>query len=73
MYDWLELLSVQLIGLAFEVHDTALADKKKDSADYSPEIELESEATRVVPPDILDVYHYSFCYIGVLTGTVICL
>ncbi|XP_046687270.1 lysophospholipid acyltransferase 7-like isoform X1 [Homalodisca vitripennis] len=60
------ILTLKLVGLAFEVHDTAMAEKVRDSSDDSPQIEV--EASRVAPPSLLDIFHYSFCYIGVLTG-----
>lgn len=51
------------------MHDTAMAEKDKDSADDSPQIEL--EASRVALPGLMDIFHYSFCYIGVLTGRLV--
>ncbi|XP_054282737.1 lysophospholipid acyltransferase 7-like [Macrosteles quadrilineatus] len=62
------ILTLKLVGLAFEVHDSAIAEKNKDSdiADDSPLIE--PEVCRIAPPGFMDIFHYSFCYIGVLTG-----
>ncbi|XP_059477527.1 lysophospholipid acyltransferase 7 [Neocloeon triangulifer] len=52
------MLTLKLVGLAFEVHDTQKAMKSsKDKHEFLR-----------VQPDLADVFHYSFCYIGVLAG-----
>jgi lysophospholipid acyltransferase 7 len=68
LYHIKTVFNLQLVGLAFEVHDSAMAEKNKDSdiADDSPLVE--PEVCRIAPPGFMDIFHYSFCYIGVLTG-----
>ena len=66
-----------MVGLALEVSETAKMKKqiKQQAASLSEtdaktagkEIELTLEHTGV-SPDVVDVFHYAFCYIGVLTG-----
>jgi len=66
-----------MVGLALEVHETAknkkllkeakAADKKLDSNTDLKQVELALEY-QGVDPSFLDVFHYAFCYIGVLTG-----
>lgn len=67
-----------MVGLALEVHETAKLNKQlkqsktgaKDNQDPKAdlkEIELALEY-QGVSPGFLDVFHYAFCYIGVLTG-----
>ncbi|RZF40998.1 hypothetical protein LSTR_LSTR006301 [Laodelphax striatellus] len=55
-----------LVGLAFEVHDSVKVAKEKDLNDDSPHAEFES--SRIATPGFMEIFHYSFCYIGVLTG-----
>jgi len=70
------ILTLKLVGLAFEVHDTfqlkkhlygvqtdKLQDEKTDFADLELKIKFQQ-----VQPTFLDIFHYAFCYIGVLTG-----
>lgn len=69
--------ALQMVGLALEVHETAKnrrllkesnsADKKQDSITDVKQVELVLEY-QGVNPSFLDVFHYAFCYIGVLTG-----
>lgn len=59
------ILTLKLVGLAFEVHDSEVANKEKDMDDLPP---VEVESTRIATPSFLDIFHYTFCYIGVLTG-----
>ncbi|XP_046654481.1 lysophospholipid acyltransferase 7-like [Daphnia pulicaria] len=71
------LLTLRMVGLALEVHETAKnrrllkesnsADKKQDSITDVKQVELVLEY-QGVNPSFLDVFHYAFCYIGVLTG-----
>lgn len=69
-----------MVGLALEVHETSKLKKQliqsktvatKDNQDVK---EIDLKATELalefqgVTPGFLDVFHYAFCYIGVLTG-----
>lgn len=55
------LFQLQLVGLAFELHDTS---KGIESGKNDPEFEI----TKITEPSLSDIFHYSFCYIGILTG-----
>lgn len=58
-----------MVGLAFEVSDTQqLKDQKRRQDDVDNELELKLRFQGVARPDFSDVFHYAFCYIGVLTG-----
>ncbi|XP_046398340.1 lysophospholipid acyltransferase 7-like [Ischnura elegans] len=55
------MLTLKVVGLAFEVHDAREAiDKNKGN-------ELVHESLKK-PIGFMDLFHYSFCYIGCLTG-----
>uniref|UniRef100_A0A1B6C1Y2 Lysophospholipid acyltransferase 7 n=1 Tax=Clastoptera arizonana TaxID=38151 RepID=A0A1B6C1Y2_9HEMI len=60
------ILTLKLVGLAYEVHDSQMAAKEKDLTDDSSNFEMESN--RIAVPSFVDVFHYTFCYMGVLTG-----
>ncbi|CAB3361940.1 Hypothetical predicted protein [Cloeon dipterum] len=52
------MLTLKLVGLSFEVHDTYKA--KKNSSDKHEFLKQEPTPT--------DIFHYSLCYIGLLAG-----
>ncbi|KAL0278376.1 UNVERIFIED_CONTAM: hypothetical protein PYX00_000211 [Menopon gallinae] len=52
------VLTLKLIGLAFEVHDS-----HKEAGENPSQ-----KGKKTIDPNILDILHYSFCYVGVLTG-----
>jgi hypothetical protein len=52
------LLTLRVVGLAFDRHRFEL-EKRKLGAEFKPPHPL---------PGFVDICHYSFCYIGVLTG-----
>jgi lysophospholipid acyltransferase 7 len=67
-----------LVGLAFEVHDTfqlkkhlygVQTDKLQDEKTDFAELELKIKFQQV-QPTFIDIFHYAFCYIGVLTGDI---
>ncbi|XP_022187440.1 lysophospholipid acyltransferase 7 [Nilaparvata lugens] len=60
------ILTLKLVGLAFEVHDSVKVAREKDLNDDSPHAEFES--SRIATPGFIEIFHYAFCYIGVLTG-----
>jgi len=63
------ILTLKMVGLAFEVSDTQqLKDQKRRQDDVDNELELKLRFQGVARPDFSDVFHYAFCYIGVLTG-----
>lgn len=51
------------MGLAFEVHDSYVLQKNEAALD-PPVVSGRNH----VKPNLLDIFHFSFCYIGVLTG-----
>ncbi|XP_071444168.1 lysophospholipid acyltransferase 7-like [Hetaerina americana] len=56
------MLTLKLVGLAFEVHDANKLNKKNNDNN-----EDQWELTTPLP-GLVDIFHYSFCYAGVLTG-----
>ena len=58
----------QLVGLAFEIKNSSML-KKKLSSEHATEDELKYEYCDV-QPTATDILMYSYCYIGLLTGTV---
>ena len=59
-----------MVGLAFEVHDTAKLKKAADLPTADESIKLQYKYQRV-EPSFLDMMLYSYCYIGMLTGTMV--
>lgn len=63
------LLTLKLVGLAFEVNQTYLTTKKREESTEKEDKDLLlKEQYNAVYPGFLDIVHYSFNYIGVLTG-----
>lgn len=61
---------LQVIGVCFEVHDTWLKRgqiKKLEDKEKIAQLELELKYEEVDPTP-MDIFHYAFCYVGVLTG-----
>jgi len=67
---------VQMVGLAFELHDTAAAaaaachhqqSLSNDDNDARHSLLLRIKYQRI-DPSFTDILMYSFCYIGLLTG-----
>ncbi|RZC27664.1 lysophospholipid acyltransferase 7 [Asbolus verrucosus] len=61
------MLTLKLVGLAFEVNTTYESKEKLDNSNKSQKEKIEDE-TNSVDPSFTDIFHYSFNYIGVLTG-----
>ncbi|EFA08021.2 lysophospholipid acyltransferase 7 [Tribolium castaneum] len=61
------ILTLKLVGLAFEVNSTHNSRKKRDTSEKNQEERDEDEANRI-EPTCLDIIHYAFNYVGVLTG-----
>ena len=61
--------NLQMMGLAFEVHDS-IARKKKlaKEDDKSSNLQLESDLRSIENPSAKDIFHYAFCHAGILTG-----
>lgn len=64
------VLTMRMVGLAFESRDSWLAHKteSKMATSGAKLSEMEEKEPMDVHPGFLDVYHYAFCYVGVLTG-----
>lgn len=62
------ILTLKLVGLAFEVNKSYLLQHRENTGKKS-EDELAEEEYNLVDPTFLDICHYSFNYVGVLTGT----
>jgi lysophospholipid acyltransferase 7 len=62
------MLTLKLVGLAFEVNTTYNSQKKRDNSEKSQNEKDEDEANRI-DPTCVDIFHYAFNYVGVLTGT----
>ncbi|XP_055541308.1 lysophospholipid acyltransferase 7 [Wyeomyia smithii] len=65
------ILTLKLVGLAFEVNAAAtksaeIGQAKKDEAGET--VALSENEKALLKLDMLDVFHYSFNYVGVLTG-----
>ncbi|KAB7506011.1 Lysophospholipid acyltransferase 7 [Armadillidium nasatum] len=64
------ILTLKLVGICFEVHDTWVKKKKlkvTESDEEKQQVKLELKYEEVNPSGI-DVFYYAFNYIGVLTG-----
>lgn len=54
----------KLVGLSFEVHDSYLIKyKQKDK-----KLDSKKKFKAIHEPSVVEVFHYAFCYIGILTG-----
>ncbi len=67
----------QMVGLALEVHETAKLKKQLKQSKTAGENQDEKTDLKTielalkhqgVTPGFFDIFHYAFCYIGVLTG-----
>ncbi|KAK4874614.1 hypothetical protein RN001_013974 [Aquatica leii] len=60
------ILTLKLVGLAFEVNSSYLITRRIEEA-TSLEKSLEDESN-IIDPSFIDIFHYTFNYIGLLTG-----
>lgn len=63
------IMTLKLVGLAFEVNTSYQLRKKRDTGQKTDEEKLEDELNDV-NPGFFDIFHYTFNYIGVLTGNI---
>lgn len=61
------MLTLKLIGLAFEVNSSYNSKKKRDEGNKSEEEKLEDELMDI-DVQFLDVFYYVYNYCGILTG-----
>lgn len=62
------ILTLKLVGLAFEVNKSYQLQRKENIKDRNEDEQVELEYS-IINPTFLDIWHYSFNYVGVLTGT----
>ncbi len=62
-----EMFFSQLVGLAFEVHDTYMNKKAAEKGDVEEKTKLQIKH-QSVSPSFADMMLYSYCYVGLLTG-----
>ena len=64
------ILTLKMMGLAFEVHDShkTAIKRKKDDPDKGDGVVLEDRYRSVTSPSLLNIFHYGFAHSGVLTG-----
>jgi len=64
------ILTLKMMGLAFEVHDShkTAIKRKKDDPDKGDDVVLEDRYRSVTSPSLLNIFHYGFAHSGVLTG-----
>ncbi|KAJ8913222.1 hypothetical protein NQ315_016165 [Exocentrus adspersus] len=61
------MLTLKIIGIAFEVNASFVSKKKKDTANKTEEERLQDELCNI-DVQFLDVFYYIYNYCGVLTG-----
>lgn len=67
------IIVLRVVGVAFEINGSWLAfanNKKEDGESKAPKDvkDKDPEFTEIVNPSLIDLFHYSFCYMGLLTG-----
>lgn len=62
------ILTLKLVGLAFEVNKSHILQHKENVDKRTLEEQAEQE-NAVINLTFVDIIHYSFNYVGVLTGT----
>ncbi|KAL8569620.1 hypothetical protein ACOMHN_057187 [Nucella lapillus] len=60
-------LTLRMIALSFDIHDSRGLKKKMDSGEKEDETELLIKHT-AIEPNVKDIVCFAFCYIGCLTG-----
>ena len=70
------ILVLRVVGVAFEMNGSwlAVAEKKKKEGKEDREAkqvkDRDDDFLELINPDFIDLFHYSFNYIGLLTGIV---
>lgn len=62
------MLTLKLVGLAFEINSSYLLRRSKGT-EKTIEERLEDESNEI-NPNFIEILHYTFNYIGVLTGRI---
>lgn len=61
------VLTLKLVGLAFELNTSYTSKKQKDTGNKTKEEQLQTESIEF-ELTFIEIFHYAFNYIGVLTG-----
>lgn len=62
------IIVLRVVGVAFEINGSWLAMKNKKEESIKNEKEKDDDFVEIINPDLSDLFHYSFNYIGLLTG-----
>ncbi|XP_063824859.1 lysophospholipid acyltransferase 7-like [Ostrinia nubilalis] len=68
------IIVLRVVGVAFEINGSwlAMTKKKKEEKDVPPESvvikEKDDDFVEFINPNLIDLFHYSFNYVGLLTG-----
>lgn len=65
------IIVLRVVGVAFEINGSWLAvgkAKKNENKDQKEVKTKDDDFLEIINPDIQDLFHYSFNYIGLLTG-----
>ncbi|XP_022101865.1 lysophospholipid acyltransferase 7-like [Acanthaster planci] len=65
------LLTLKLVGVAFEVHDSHDVKTKPKISPSNSQVDTSTKARYIADvgdPGIMDVFQYAFCFIGIITG-----
>lgn len=67
------IIVLRVVGVAFEINGSWLAvgkakKNKEDKVEAKKETEKDDEFLELINPSLEDLFHYSFNYIGLLTG-----
>ena len=59
------ILTLKLVGLAFEIHDSNSVNEQKVAKE---EKEVKEVTNKVLNPSVADIFHYCLGHIGLITG-----
>ncbi len=63
------ILTLKMVGVAFEIHDTKRRREKAAKEGGPDEEERLVMKYKDVEPSALDIFHYAFSHAGLLTGS----
>lgn len=63
------IIVLRVVGVAFEINGSWLATvKAKKNDENIQRIDKDPDFTELINPSFIDLFHYAYCYIGLLTG-----
>lgn len=65
------IIVLRVVGVAFEINGSWLAVGKAKKEENKDVKEKDDDFLEIINPDLQDLFHYSFNYIGLLTGNTI--